>query len=151
VVTGAAVAKLKSTELEAVLAHERAHLTGHHPNIVAALRSLAAVFPRLTLMTRGTTEVSRLLEMCADDAASRLQGRGALLSGLMALAGAAPAGALGAADVAVLARARRLSTPPPPRARAQARAVLTSTVTIMIAGPLVTVIVAISGALMCGP
>lgn len=71
VVTSAALAILDDGQLDAVLAHERAHLAGHHPLIVAALRSLAVVFPRLALMTEGAAEVSRLLEMCADDAAVR--------------------------------------------------------------------------------
>lgn len=151
VVTSAAVAALDERQLGAVLAHERAHLMGHHPIVVAALRSLAAVFPWLPLMTEGAVEVSRLLEMCADDVATRQQGRNALLSGLITLAGAAPSGALGAADVAVLARAKRLTAPPARRAQARTVAALSSAMTVMVAGPLITVVVAISGALMCGP
>lgn len=151
VVTSAAVAALDERQLGAVLAHERAHLTGHHPNVVAALRSLATVFPRLPLMTEGAAEVSRLLEMCADDAATRDQGRNALLSGLITLAGVAPSGALGAADVAVLTRAKRLTAPAARRARVRTAVHLSSAMTIMVAGPLITVVVAISGALMCGP
>ena len=150
VVTTAAIAALDEQELTAVLAHERAHLSGHHPNVVAVLRGLAKVFPRFRLMTEGAAEVSRLLEMRADDAATRQQGRNALLSGLIALAGAAPSEALGAADIAVLARAKRLSTPAARAHRARTAAVLSSAMTVMAAGALITVAVAVSGALMCG-
>ena len=123
---------------------------GHHPIVVAVLRSLAKVFPRFRLMTEGAAEVSRLLEMRADDAATRLQGRYALLSGLLVLSGAVPSEALGAADIAVLARAKRLSMPAARAHRVRTAAVLSSAMTVMAAGPLTTVAVAVSGALMCG-
>ncbi len=106
VVTTGAIAALGGDELQAVLAHERAHLDEHHLKIVTALRGLAMVFPRVRLMTRAATDVGRLLEMCADDAAVRRHGQRSLLAGLMALAGTTPAQALGAADVALLNRAR---------------------------------------------
>jgi Zn-dependent protease with chaperone function len=150
VVTTAALGALDDRQLDAVVAHERAHLAGHHPHVVAALRSLAAAFPRLALITDGAQQVSRLLEMCADDVAARRHGRGALLSGLLALSGVAPAGALGAADIAVLARAERLTAPRAQLARVRSQAALTSTVTAMVAGPLISVALAASGVLMCG-
>ena len=89
VVTSAARAALDDRQLAAVLAHERAHLAGHHAVIVSALRALSAVFPRLSLITEGAQQVSRLLEMCADDAAARRHSSRALLSGLIALCTAA--------------------------------------------------------------
>lgn len=150
VVTTAAVAALNRRELGAVLAHERAHLTGHHPNIVAALRTLAMVFPRLRLMSEGAVEVSRLLEMRADDAATRKEDRNALVSGLFAISGVTPAEALGAADIAVFERVNRLSTPAARPARARSAALLSSTMTVMAAGPLSTLAIAVSGTLMCG-
>jgi Zn-dependent protease with chaperone function len=148
VVTSSALATLDETELGAVLAHERAHLSGHHTHITAVLRSLAVVFARVPVMTEGAAEVSRLLEMCADDAAARQYGREALLSGLLALAGAAPAPALGAASIAVLTRAERLMQPP--GGQAQVRFVLSAILAIIAAGPLITVALAASGALICG-
>ncbi|WP_102143086.1 M56 family metallopeptidase [Mycobacterium hubeiense] len=150
VVTTAAVAALDKRELAAVLAHERAHLDGHHPRIVTALRGLALVFPRLALMTRGAAEVSRLLEMCADDAAARRHGKRALLTGLMALAAGAPAAALGAADVAVLNRAERLALPPANHVRVRAQAALTSATAMMAIAPLGTLVLGVSGVFMCG-
>jgi Zn-dependent protease with chaperone function len=150
VVTTAALAALNNPQLAAVLAHERAHLTGRHSLVVTGLRGLATVFPHLGLMTEGLQEVSRLLEMCADDAAVRRHGTGALLSGLLTLCRAAPAEALAAADLAVLARAERLAAAPQDQAHAKARAALISVVTALAAGPLITAALAASGALMCG-
>lgn len=150
VVTSGALSALDDWQFDAVVAHERAHLAGHHLHVVATLRSLAAVFPRIALITDGAQQVSRLLEMCADDVAARRHGRGALLSGLLALSGVAPVGALGAADVDVLARAERLTAPQTQRASVRSRAALTSAVTVMVAGPLITAVLAASGALMCG-
>jgi len=148
VVTSSALATLDKSELGAVLAHERAHLNGRHTHITAVLRSLAVVFAIVPLMTEGSAEVSRLLEMCADDAAVRQHGREALLSGLLALAGATPAPALGAASIAVLARAERLMHQP--GGHAQARFGLSAILAIIAAGPLITVALAISGTFICG-
>ncbi|MFZ0903099.1 MAG: SHOCT domain-containing protein [Mycobacterium sp.] len=139
VVTSAARAALDDRQLAAVLAHERAHLAGHHAVIVSVLRALAAVFPRLSLITEGAQEVSRLLEMCADDVAVRRHSSRALLSGLITLCTAAPAEALAAADLAVLARAERLARPPQESMKVKTRAALTSVITIMAAGPLIAV------------
>jgi beta-lactamase regulating signal transducer with metallopeptidase domain len=150
VVTSGALAALDDRELAAVLAHERAHLAGHHSLVTTTLRGLAAAFPGLTLIREGATQVSRLLEMCADDASARRHGSRALLSGLIALCGAAPAEALAAADVAVLARAERLTVPPTDPAIARARAALIGVVAVMVAGPVMTAALAASGALMCG-
>lgn len=150
VVTSAAVAALDGQELAAVLAHERAHLTGHHSLAVTAVRGLAAVFPKLTLIREGASEVSRLLEMCADDASARRHGSAPLLSGLITLCRAAPAGTLAAADVAVLERVQRLALPPADPAIARARAALMSVVAVMVAGPLITVTLTASGVLLCG-
>jgi Zn-dependent protease with chaperone function len=150
VVTTAALAALDNRQLAAVLAHEQAHLTGRHSLVVTGLRGLATVFPHVRLMTEGLQEVSRLLEMCADDAAARRHGSAALLSGLLTLCRAAPAEALAAADLAVLARAERLAAAPQDQAHAKARAAMISIVTVLAAGPLITATLAASGALMCG-
>jgi uncharacterized membrane protein/Zn-dependent protease with chaperone function len=139
VVTSAARDALDDRQLAAVLAHERAHLAGHHAAIVRALRALAAVFPRLSLITEGAQQVPRLLEMCADDVAARRHSRRALLSGLIALCTAVPAEALAAADLAVLARAERLARPPQESVKVKTRAALAIVIAIMAAGPLIAV------------
>ncbi|QHE74239.1 Peptidase M48, Ste24p precursor (plasmid) [Rhodococcus sp. WAY2] len=74
VITTAALAALDDRQVQAVLAHERAHLAGHHAQILAVLRVLAASMPGITLFTAGAVEVGRLLEMCADDSAARVHG-----------------------------------------------------------------------------
>lgn len=145
VVTTGAIAALGSDELAAVLAHERAHLDGHHLKIVTALRGLAMVFPRVKLITRGALDVARLLEMCADDAAARRFGEHTLLTGLMALAGATPAQALGAADVALLNRAERLALPPAPWTRLGSRAGLFGAMTVIALAPIATFALGASG------
>jgi beta-lactamase regulating signal transducer with metallopeptidase domain len=150
VVTSAALAALTKPQLEAILAHELAHLDGRHPEIVAVARSLAKIFPRLRLMTEGAHHISRLLEMCADDAAAREHGRQPILDGILVLTGATPvpSGALGAAGVAVLARAQRLADA---RDVGLGRTALTAAVIATTAGgPLAAVLLAASGILMCG-
>ncbi len=151
VVTSATLAVLGHDELSAVLAHERAHLAGGHLTVVAALRSLASVFPSLALMTGGAAEVARLLEMCADDVAVRHHGNAALLSGLRSLVDAAPAEALGAADIAVLARAERLIARPTLWGQLRINAALTATMAIMLAAPLAGPFLALLGLPTCGP
>ncbi|MGV0594911.1 M56 family metallopeptidase [Mycolicibacterium porcinum] len=148
VVTTGAIAALGGDELQAVLAHERAHLDGHHLKIVTFLRGLAMVFPWVRLMTRAATDVGRLLEMCADDAAVRRHGQHSLLAGLMALAGTTPAQALGAADVALLNRAERLALPPAPWMRVGAGAGLFSATTVIALAPVATFALGVSG-LLC--
>jgi uncharacterized membrane protein len=139
-VTSAARAALDDRQLSAVLAHERAHLTGHHALIVTALRALAAIFPRLSLIAQGAEQVPRLLEMCADDVAVRRHSRRALLSGLIALCAAVPAEALAAADLAVLARAERLATPPEESARRKSRVALTGVIAVIAGVPIIAAV-----------
>jgi hypothetical protein len=139
VVTSAARAALDDRQMAAVLAHERAHLAGHHAVIVSTLRALAASFPRLSLITQGAHQVARLLEMCADDVAARRHSSRALLSGMVALTAAAPVEALAAADLAVLARAERLAAPPQVSAKVKSRAALAGVIAIMAAAPLIAV------------
>ncbi|WKG00772.1 M56 family metallopeptidase [Mycolicibacterium sp. HK-90] len=145
VVTSGALAALDRDGLQAVLAHERAHLDGHHPAIVTALRGLATVFPRMKLITSGAREIPRLLEMCADDAAVRHHGQHPLLTGLMALAGATPAQALGAADVALLSRAERLVLPPAAWSRISTRVGLCGAMTVIFLVPVATFVLGTSG------
>jgi beta-lactamase regulating signal transducer with metallopeptidase domain len=150
VVTSAAVRALDEQQLAAVLAHERAHLAGRHWLLVSVLRGLAAVFPRLTLMTQGEQQVSLLLEMCADDSAARHHEPRALLSGLITLCRTGPAEALAAADVAVLARAERLARPRADPHEAPTRVALIAAIAIAAAGPSAITVLAACGALMCG-
>jgi Zn-dependent protease with chaperone function len=85
VLTSGALAVLQPEQLAAVLAHERAHLTGRHHLLIGLTRGLAASIPAVPLFSRGPAEVARLAEMCADDAAARRSGRGTLIAALLAM------------------------------------------------------------------
>ncbi|PVA72284.1 M56 family peptidase [Mycobacteroides abscessus] len=151
VLTTAALNALDAQQLAAVVAHERAHLAGRHPQIVTALRALATTLPRVRIITAGAIEVPKLLEMCADDAAAHRHGRTTLLSGLLDLADTTPAPALGAANVAVLSRAERLLTPATFPTQARTFTMLTAAVLAIAAGPIITMALAATGTLTCMP
>jgi beta-lactamase regulating signal transducer with metallopeptidase domain len=142
VVTSAALAILDPAQLTAVLAHERAHLAGRHHLMIALTRALAACLPAVPLFTQGPSEVARLTEMCADDAAARRNGRPALVTALLAMGTgtAVPVGAMAATACAVTARVQRLLEPPR-RARhtSYGLALLAMTVLLPLASGLVTV------------
>lgn len=152
VVTSAALAALDDLQLGAVLAHERAHLAGRHPQLITLVRGLAATLPRVALFTTGAAEIARLLEMCADDTAARSHGPRPLLEGLLALTGISeiPAPSMGAAAVAVLARATRLASQASPAARGRANLFLAMGIAASSAPPLLTVGLLATGNVMCG-
>jgi Zn-dependent protease with chaperone function len=151
VVTSAALDALDDRHLSAVLAHERAHLAGHHHQILSVTRGLAAILPWIDLFTTADHEVARLLEMCADDAAARRHGSRTLLRALLALSGCAPLprGALGATGVDVVARAERLATPVAAGDRLWGRTVLGMATLLVAAGPLLTGLLAAFGLAAC--
>jgi beta-lactamase regulating signal transducer with metallopeptidase domain len=154
VITSAAVAALERPHLDAVLAHERAHLAGRHHLLLSVTRALATSLPRMRLFTVAQTEVARLLEMCADDTAARRYGTAALLSAILTLAGASPipSTALGATSgVGVYARVTRLTYPDTAVRRVGARVFLATFTGVILAAPLLTVWAAASGFPACGP
>lgn len=109
VVTTAALKVLDDAQLEAVLAHERAHLNGRHDLVIAGAAALARAFGRVRLFHRAHQEIVRLVELLADDAAARRSDRLTVAEALLAVAtGAGPAGALAAGGSAAGARIRRL-------------------------------------------
>ena len=112
VVSSAAVAVLRSGQLQSVLAHERAHLRGRHHLAVAVAAGLACAFPAVPLLGRAGTEVAVLAEMAADDAAARRHDRGDLAAALVVLGTASVrAAALTAGGPAAVARVQRLLAP----------------------------------------
>jgi len=151
VVTSAALDALDDRHLRAVLAHEQAHLAGHHHQVLSVTRGLAAILSRMNLFTSADREVARLLEMCADDAAARRHGPHTLLRALLALSGCAPLprGALGATGVDVVARAERLATPVAAGDRLWGRAVLSMATLLVAGGPLLTALLAAIGLAAC--
>ena len=125
-VSAGTVSRLGSGPLQAVLAHERAHLRGHHHLLLVLASALARAFPAVPLFARGAGELAVLAEMAADDAAARHHDAADLAAALVILASGAalaPGGtALTAGGTAAVARMRRLLAPPP-RARLLARTV----------------------------
>ncbi|CAM4338427.1 M56 family metallopeptidase [Nocardia ninae] len=153
VITTAALAVLEKSHLDAVLAHERAHLTGRHHLILAATRALAGALPRVKLFTVAETEVARLLEMCADDRAAQDHGKPAVLGAILSLAGAVPIprGALGAATVSISARVVRLAAPANTVRRVRSLIQLTAFGVVVASTPVLALSGAAHGAVMCLP
>jgi Zn-dependent protease with chaperone function len=151
VVTSAALDALTDRHLQAVLAHERAHLAGRHHHVLAFARALAAAIPRVTLFSRGAREIARLLEISADDAAARSHGSQTLLDALLALSAGAPTpqGAVGAAGTDVLARAEHLAAPVAARNQWTAGLLLTATTLLIAGGPLILAALTAAGAMWC--
>jgi Zn-dependent protease with chaperone function len=139
VVTSAALDSLTDHHLQAVLAHERAHLAGRHHLVLAFARALAVAIPGVALFSTGARVIARLLEMAADDAAARSHGSQTLLDALLALSLGArvPQGATGATGTDVLARAERLATPSTARNQWRSRLLLTATTLLIAGGPLI--------------
>jgi hypothetical protein len=125
VLTTGALAALDQGQLDAVLAHERAHLAGRHHRLLAMARIGRQVLPFLPLMPDADAQVARLVEMHADDAATRSRDPRALATALVALATAAspvPAPAaptLAAAATDAVQRIHRLLGPVEPLGRAR--------------------------------
>jgi Zn-dependent protease with chaperone function len=115
-----ALRALEPAQLSAVLAHERAHLSGKHHRLLALARIGRLVLPFLPLMRDADAQVSRLVEMHADDAAARASDPRSLATALVVLATAAsPAPALAASATDSVQRIRRLLRPDEPLGQAR--------------------------------
>src|SRR5262249_58099753 len=113
VISAGAVSRLSPGQLQAVLAHERAHLRGHHHRMLAAAAALARAFPAIPLLARAPGELALLAEMTADDAAARRPDPADLAAALVRLAGAGRhSAALAAGGPAAITRIQRLLAPP---------------------------------------
>ncbi|MEV7127320.1 M56 family metallopeptidase [Streptomyces sp. NPDC093260] len=75
VVTTAALRRLKGRQLDAVLAHEQGHARARHDWLLHCSAALADGFPRVPVFAAFRDEMHRLVELAADDAASRRFGR----------------------------------------------------------------------------
>jgi Zn-dependent protease with chaperone function len=120
IVTTSAIAALDSGQLDAVLAHERAHLASRHHTLKAAARIGRQVLPFLPLMRDAESQVARLVELHADDTAIRTADPGALATALVLLATpaqATPRPALAAAATDAVQRIYRLLGPAEPMGR----------------------------------
>ncbi len=116
VVTTGALTRLPEPELDAVLAHERAHAAGRHHRACAAAGVLHHAYPSIPIFAHAHRQITRLVELCADEAAARTQSRLALARALvtMAEAAATPAAVLHAGGGDAAERVIRLLQPPRP-------------------------------------
>jgi Zn-dependent protease with chaperone function len=111
---------LDAGQLDAVLAHERAHLAGRHHRLLAVARIGRQVLPFLPLMRDAEQQVARLVELHADDTATRAYDPRLLATALVLLATAAsPASALAAGATDSVQRIHRLLGPAEPLGRAR--------------------------------
>jgi Zn-dependent protease with chaperone function len=120
IVTTGAVQALDPGQLDAVLAHERAHLAYRHHRLLAIARIGCQVLPFIPLTRDTATQTARLIEMHADDAAAGGRDAEVLATALVALASAgtaSPAPGLAAAATDAVQRIQRLLGPAEPLGR----------------------------------
>ncbi|WP_333755180.1 M56 family metallopeptidase [Streptomyces sp. IBSBF 3352] len=71
IVTTGALHRLTDHQLDAVLTHERGHARAHHDWLLHLSTALATGFPRVPLFAHFCDQTHRLVELAADDTASR--------------------------------------------------------------------------------
>jgi Zn-dependent protease with chaperone function len=136
VVTRAALDSLAPRQLEAVLAHERAHLSGRHDLALILADSLSAAFGHVTVFRVAAEQIARLVEIRADDVALAETDPLTVAEALLTLGrGCAPSAALGASGPEAAARIRRLIAMPTPLHRAH-RLAAAGTVALVLALPI---------------
>lgn len=75
VITTGALARLKGRQLDAVLAHEQGHARARHDWLLHCSEALATGFPQVPVFAAFRDEMHRLVELAADDVASKRFGR----------------------------------------------------------------------------
>ncbi|MBB5118889.1 membrane protein [Streptomyces eurocidicus] len=75
VITTGALRRLKGERLDAVLAHEQGHARARHDWLLHSSGALANGFPQVPVFAAFRDQVHHLVELAADDAASRRFGR----------------------------------------------------------------------------
>jgi Zn-dependent protease with chaperone function len=138
------IALLSTEQLDAVIAHERAHLRQKHHLLLDAFRSWKRALPWFPIATRAQDAVALLLEMLADDSARRSSGDAVLAQAIRIVDETGPAGtALGAPKdrrtpeqrrAALLAREARL-TDGRPTVGPLLRAAITVAIVLLIVAP----------------
>ncbi|KOU63257.1 membrane protein [Streptomyces sp. MMG1533] len=75
VITTAALRRLKGRQLDALVAHEEGHAQARHDWLLHCSAALAGGFPQVPVFAAFRNEMHRLVELAADDMASRRFGR----------------------------------------------------------------------------
>jgi Zn-dependent protease with chaperone function len=142
VVSRGTVASLAPEELEAVLAHEQAHVRARHDLVLEAFTVLQEAFPAVVTSRHALEEVRLLVEVLADAAARRRHGARALVSAFSALAAggvmSAPEGAVAASDLGLAVRLDLLLDER--RHRVQATLVLLTAAAVLVLPTLLVVL-----------
>ena len=118
VISAGALDLLDHRELAAVLAHERAHVRERHDLVLLPFTALGRAFPWSASVYRARAAVALLIEMLADDHALRHRPARELVTALIRVGAAGPAGTPAGTlavtgENAVTARVERLLTPAP--------------------------------------
>ncbi|QUG99959.1 M56 family metallopeptidase [Saccharopolyspora erythraea] len=109
IVATTGVSRLGAAERDAILAHERAHLSGNHHRLVLMADVLARALPFVPLFRAAPPVVRVLVELAADAAAATRCGPGPVRAALRAVSGTGvPAGSLAMSREAVELRLRWL-------------------------------------------
>lgn len=131
VVSRGALDCLSESQLQLVLAHERAHLASRHHLILRWADAFTVVLRGRLGSAKARRRIAELVEMHADDAAGK-HNRRDLAEAVLALAGGAhPAGALGAGGSA-LSRVRRLTAPVKPISSAARGGIILAMLTMVL-------------------
>ncbi|MEV0981234.1 M56 family metallopeptidase [Streptomyces sp. NPDC049915] len=138
VVTTGALHRLTAHQLDAILTHERGHARAHHDWLLHLSTALATGFPRIPLFAHFCDQTHRLVELAADDTASRRCGH--LTTALALIELNQHRGVLSCASSHRLLgeRVDRLLEPPPRLDRS--RRALTTTVAALV--PLLPLLIA---------
>lgn len=140
---------LDGGQLDAVLAHERAHLSGRHHLVLRLAAALERAFSRVRFFAAAAEQVAYLVEVAADDAAARRAPRLTVAAALLAVAAAGiPAGSLGAGGSAAARRIERLIAPPLRGSRAR-RAVACAALAMVTVLAVTAVALAFSTIIRC--
>lgn len=149
VLTSAALSTLDGEQLQAVLSHERAHLSGRHYLVLEVAAALNRAFPRVPLFTQANGEIARLVELAADDVAARSYGRLPVATAMVAMSGGgAPRMALAAGGPGALERVHRLIEPARPLRPATLLSVFALTIAVIAIPAIVSVTPALNAARM---
>ena len=116
VVSTGALERLDPDQLDAVLAHEQAHLDEHHDLVVLPFVAWGAALPWSSGVRRSQFAVATLVEMRADDRAREISGAAELAVAVRRVEGGATSTTLTFAAAAA-ARIARLERPEPPLPR----------------------------------
>jgi Zn-dependent protease with chaperone function len=138
ILTTAALRVLAPGQLEAVMAHERAHLAWRHHRLVAMARISCRALPFLPLMRDAQAQVERLVELHADDAAVQARDPDSLAAALVVMStadAAAPTAILASAATDAVQRIHRLLRPAEPLGRWR-RLLLRAMAAGLVLGPL---------------